>query len=1304
MKHITIKAIHAKMQEGDDRLYDRRFSLSRENDVNKYSVHLEDTGMHPLIPKFSLKDLAELSKQNQESYTKIIEDIKTSRLSDKRLTGSDQSIFLNENGWDSEDDIEDIDLRIEELKIRLASKYRERIDSNSIDNVIPHELIEEINRLELRKNGWNAMTKFNDTKYILQNSITIFQDAFETNKHIDDFDNNKETRKEKPFKYRNRSLAGILQLIATPNSTNKINREQIYSVTTGIRPVSDSYHLWNGFQIFDLDLKNSSTEHNVDKIKEKLYNDLKQYNWFLGVGKSTSGNGIHVYTKVARPHQYYLNPEDNESLIKYWFRISYIQKYSILRYLLGDVYGLELNLNHPKKAVIDFSMARIQQGAKITYDPNFLINENFEDLQIQFGFHIPPKVNLELEDWLTHQSIMESKKIQNWNREHDIIVESIENNGSFKEFKELDVSTDLEFDRNQTIETLKPFEGEIYYALRWNVVNTVAAIFGEQGREIAHFVLKSEFCKNESEIQGMYNTAITSNKPFTKWGIQILQTCGLQVKYTDEGEDKLDEELKAELKALLQSASKNITRKDNNVITLKSNEYLGNISDVILGKMTQDKVNLVISPPGTGKTEWIKSLVKQGKKVCLVLPYTSIIQAKIEKDEEFSKLFDSYYGYTAIEKHGGKSAVMTIDKFANCDTEQLLHSYDYIALDESHLIFTSSFRLRAMSNALKKIKELTKPKLMSFGLAKTILMTGTPTGEIPYFDFYKNLNLFTITKEEKRSKNVKFRICNTVDEQLCQIAIHIAKSLQIGRKVLFPTNKGDNQAIKLVGMIEFILKRSIKWGYYKKSNQGDELSNSINDDATMSNYELLLASNYLSVGIDIKDIADFECIYDNSFAAYEIEQFNCRLREVDISSTVYLACHTPSGEVSPAIMNVESFSLEMNRIDRDLLRDHLDIAQTKLNLSANYDPITRRIFTPGLDIENGQVVFKLEEHELVKFEERFLQVYKSPYFVARGLAEFGYSIDIEIAEKPNEDEQAIIAAGLEIAKMDSIQQNNLMIESVRWLLKNDKYTNKLDTATYDNLPKAIYDNNIQIITDSNLTEEIAQVNEDYLGVITSISVMSYRRFNEAIPIAIRLLSMYCSDTALFIFDSCVSENGKLNKTEVDRYLQLIQLVKHSERDDIAPAFFELLEDIYKIVNVFVEDPDYTIDQAILSSNIDNITIKFLEAMNLELRTDQMRQKYRDEVNRIVNILTKKKRKNKQVYLEFRVLPSPDNETRQKREAYNAILNRIFELNDSKVEEINRIRLSHIDDDLVITKQTETLRNIDIKKVNYTIAL
>jgi hypothetical protein len=352
---------------------------------------------------------------------------------------------------------------------------------------------------------------------------------------------------------------------------------------------------------------------------------------------------------------------------------------------------------------------------------------------------------------------------------------------------------------------------------------------------------------------------------------------------------------------------------------------------------------LVDSPPGTGKTEWVKQLAETSR-VLLVLPYISVIDAKIEKDIEASGKFDTYFGAKSTEEIAkGRSAAMTIDKFSRLDVEQIAYLFDYVIVDESHLLFTSSFRIEAMSNALKNIKNFISISANDVFAAKTVLMTGTPTGEIPYFSFYNCINTIKVNKKETRGKYAKMVICNNTDEMQFLIANHIAKCLGEEKKVLYPTNAGDVQAVKLVGMVEHLLGRNIRWGYYKKANAGSEMSVSINENATVGDYELILASNYLSVGIDIKDLDNFECIYDNSFAGYEIEQFNCRLRKIDILSTVYVSTHNASGDILPNILNHTTFSLALERNDRDLIRDYIDISNKKMDLTVSYDPITNKI-------------------------------------------------------------------------------------------------------------------------------------------------------------------------------------------------------------------------------------------------------------------------------------------------------------------------------------------------------------------------
>ena len=71
--------------------------------------------------------------------------------------------------------------------------------------------------------------------------------------------------------------------------TDKINRKVVWSTSYNQRPVGDnSYMMWNGLLIIDLDIKN---EKIANSLKPLLFEDLKKYNWFLGITLSSSKSG-----------------------------------------------------------------------------------------------------------------------------------------------------------------------------------------------------------------------------------------------------------------------------------------------------------------------------------------------------------------------------------------------------------------------------------------------------------------------------------------------------------------------------------------------------------------------------------------------------------------------------------------------------------------------------------------------------------------------------------------------------------------------------------------------------------------------------------------------------------------------------------------------------------------------------------------------------------------------------------------------------------------------------------------------------
>jgi hypothetical protein len=320
---------------------------------------------------------------------------------------------------------------------------------------------------------WTTLSKFSDTRHISRNEITLLDDMYVTNEDL---------RK----KYRTRSLGEILELILSKKlkSILKKDRPQLYCVRDGVRPNNEMYNRWNGLQVFDLDLKNSnnfdvSNKVQKDELKQSLYTHLCKYHWFVSIGYSSSGNGLHIYTKVQCPSYYYVEEEQIEELYKYWYRTSFCLKYAVIHYLLTEVCGVSNGID-TKKQVLDFAVGRISQGIRIAYDPKFLVNLNFEDMPIWAGAHIPPIDGLTLNDWLLKNDILTNRTFKGWQTEtkHPVMNNEKQLSTQEKVYEEMNIKV-------SEVGDVTPYNGTIKYPLRYNVCNTLAHLFGEKGRDYA---------------------------------------------------------------------------------------------------------------------------------------------------------------------------------------------------------------------------------------------------------------------------------------------------------------------------------------------------------------------------------------------------------------------------------------------------------------------------------------------------------------------------------------------------------------------------------------------------------------------------------------------------------------------------------------------------------------------------------------------------------------------------------------------------------------------------------------------------
>jgi hypothetical protein len=776
---------------------------------------------------------------------------------------------------------------------------------------------------------------------------------------------------------------------------------------------------------------------------------------------------------------------------------------------------------------------------------------------------------------------------------------------------------------------------------------------------------------NISEIDGMYNTALRKHKKATPWGLSIISQCGISYTADKATQERLTNDAKEEIKSIVENAITlpNLCKYDAE-ISLSEKQYLGDVSDELLRHLKPGMANLITAAPGIGKTEWVKKMVKEGKKILLVFPYRSVIMAKFEKDAEICALFDIYKENVSISTlKEDRSAVMTIDKFAQiAKTSNWLSTvFDLIVIDESHLIFTSGYRLERMADALTRIKECINASINVDAPTRLLLMTGTPTGELDYFDTYKVLNHIHVTKPEQRTKQAEIILCNNQDDMKVVVAQQIADYIKEGKKVLYPNNDGDVNVAYIVGAVKGLLGRDVKYGYYKKAREKDEIVQSINRDKTVGNKELIFATNYLSVGIDINDLSDFVFVYDSSFTGSEIEQFNCRLRNQDIDSKIYIAINNGEGIPNQNLFNITPLSLYLNDEDMRQSQDYIAIADKKIKFSC--DPVTNEIQTPGFRSEYGRSKFVLEEHELYYYEKGYSSTMCTPFFVTRSLVSYGYKVSVSdspLDQMSEDGKKEMYEAAKEARKAESAFKNRQSMNTFWWFLG---YEGK-EGVTNDNRVGYIIVNrkDIKITEDYNLpTVRITATDEN--GHITELEVPNLKVFEDHLKNAREFLSWYSKETAKWLFEQCVKkkkkgeeevEEKRLNISELHRYVALIEYIKEAEKKNIGIDFATVLIYIDRIIEEFYEDMHYSITKEKYEEYIEECVDLYLNKLGrAKCCAKSTRKTYRKNIEELFETVAIKSTSDKEIRLKRRPLPERNSELYLRDKEMEKIIKKFF---------------------------------------------
>lgn len=1205
---------------------------------------------------FSEEDPLEILLAMRKLYT-ISKDIDGLELYDmfNMMNNIEMSNLLSDICfWSKEDNLINI---LNTQSGKISSLFEKKIISNRLLGI-------------LLRNSTDRNNEINPPlPLVTNNSVTCYDSTY-----ITTTTNNK--------MYPTRTIGELLfEIINDDNKyIDKTQRKQIYMTYDGTRPFANEYYKWNGLQVFDIDLKEwIARGNNINKLRNKLYESLQDFHWFLWICLSSSGKGIHIYTKVAPPHHIYLKDQDeNNEISTFYYVVNYHSKSSVIYDIIYDIrkefgfidsdfiesteqskYETGFELKY-----LDNSVGRITSGIRLTYDPNVMVNPNFLDLPIGLNLCQTAKgfdYKKDIDNILLRKSTVADKfyeRMQEMLEAHNS-VEKAPHKSSINISEYVLQGYDISKYKEMPLSMIK-------YRVRYEVCNTLADMFGKDGLQLAHMVLRSEECKNVNEINAFYSSAIRNHKKASKFGLDILQQCGVVKSVDKEFNEELVDKYKLFLKKQIE---KSIKLDDIDYdIRLKDDEYIGHKEKEVLSKLRSDKINLIYAAPALGKTQFIKDLARK-KRVMLVLPFISVIKNKIETDETIMELFDCYYDNKDISKiEHGINAVTTFDKFSRASYEKISRMFDYIVIDEEHLLFNSQYRINTTSNAVKKLRQLLYISSNDPFAAKIILMTGTPTGS--EFFFKNNGNFIRIYKKLMK-KTMEFHICDDILDTTTRLAYKVYQLIEQDHKIIIPTNKGDIYTEKMIGMVRHLLQREVKYGYYKRSNNEQEIVSKINNENTVGDYEIVFCSNYLSVGIDINDTAKpFAVLYCGNWSGFEIEQFNSRIRRQDIKSYYFVKTIDNAGHFDELLYEEPKFQLRLTKEDIANFKDDKAVAEKKQEFIAQYDPVLHTITTPGFSTISGQIRFNQEEYELTNFENKYSECYQHPLRVASTLAKYGYEIVVSTqfdgldADLQHELKQV----GIDSAKEEKMLKNDLLIGTFKDLININKYVSEETALEFNNTIEYIIKNSFSVVEDRDMMDCYVKVVFNPFAQPEKVFVRSKVALDKMLRPAHYLVQRYSTNKCMDIIDQYIDTKGLLRKKNFMRAINLLKLVEAHGNNELSAGVEKCIEEIYDYVDKFVIDSNLKVSYSSHMNFLDNLTNNYISYLGLTIRTRYGFDKLRDSVVEIFRDIAVTERSGKDVKFRYNKLPDQDSYNIINRRSVDILIEKMFAITNDIVTE------------------------------------
>lgn len=926
-------------------------------------------------------------------------------------------------------------------------------------------------------------------------------------------------------KFEQQHLHNLITLLTDPNNAKikKDNRKAIFSTNDGTRASgSEAFEKWNGFQVIDMDIKD---ERIAKELKVHIFNKLCKCNWFFGVTLSASGKGLHVYTKIALPE------DDGEVKKRLTYLANFRHKFSFV--YIACLSAME-TIGFTKSDLnkwLDLSMFRPQQGAFIGYDPNVMVNVNFFEEYVYFSFDNVEDLGHPEIDWVTYPDLKEAFARWEW----------------FEQTDDDNVSTKL----LNTASEAAPTSGcgeRIHYKHneRWRIANTLVHIFAERNPDgsVKNVAVPIRYMRSivsnkvpDKEIVADCQTAARHGKPIDAWAVNRLNSMhGFHIKIESENPVVGADEL---LNALDKIPNPNQIRPSSNYheFNIDKSQYLSDILPDLVAKF--GRTTLIEAGPGLGKTEMVKRLVVAGKKVMMILPFTSIIKSKVETQEGWYYAYGSRKPRLDVER----GLALTIDKFSHLSPMDIAAAgFDYIFLDESHLLFMSEYR-PVMPKVIDMIRNTQVP---------IVLMSGTPTGELVFFPDLVHLH---VIKEETRKKELQINLVDSTSTLFYHMCRSMAADIAKGKRILFPSNEGTLYSKRVQAGIQYFLEINhaitdpLELKYYKKSNIGDEFMDQVNFNKTIADTQVVMCTTYMGCGVDIEDKYEFQIYFGDLCTAAECDQWCNRLRNNDLIVKMFVAKNDADGN-SRNIHKFHPMSFQLD--DEEIKEVHAILRICNGMIERNpteykYNSVVQSIISDNRYIVYDEVTGKYYIDEIayktVTFERKYRDYAQQLRVFMRGMQCYGYQVDVVDLGSFVQTGPEIFRDVKNIVKMASDNQSALNTEHIEELL--DRFTEGR-MHIYKEVMSGMY----EIRKGSDWCED--EINK-------TMTVKNVEVFEKVVPIFLSMSKRFDIPVIKDIFEYCKS-NSRYNFAAINRIRTLINLVESDEAKNLDLPIREFMYD------------------------------------------------------------------------------------------------------------------------------------------------